>query len=208
MPVLPPVPSTVPGELLARRPDVREAHARIASQVGRLTYSELAFFPTFTLTPGVGLSRSSQPGFLSATRFWSIGAAVSQPVLSIPKLLTDLKAQDARTEQAVIAYEKAVQSAYGDADSTLVRLDADERRIALLTDGEARARRAAEAGRIRYKAGLDDLQTALGAEQSWRAVRTQLTGAQVQGLRRAVQTYKALGGGWPASSLITDKEAH
>ena len=206
LPALPPVPASVPGDLLARRPDVREAHARVASQVGRLTYSELAFFPTFTLTPGIGLSRSSQPGFLSATRFWSIGAAVSQPVLSIPRLLTDLKAQNARTEQAVIAYEKAVQSAYGDADNALVRLDADGRRIGLLTDGEMRARRAAEAGRIRYAAGLDDLQTALGAEASWRAVRTQLTSAQVQGLRRAVQTYKALGGGWP--SRITDKEAH
>ena len=207
LPALPPIPATVPGELLARRPDVREAHARIASQVGRLTYSELAFFPTFTLTPGIGLSRNSQTGFLSATRFWSIGAAVSQPVLSIPRLLTDLKAQNARTEQAFIAYEKAVQSAYGDADNALVRLDADGRRIALLTDGEARARRAAQAGQTRYAAGLDDLQTALGAEQSWRAVRTQLTSAQVQGLRRAVQTYKALGGGWPASSLKTDKEA-
>lgn len=205
LPALPQVPASVPGDLLARRPDVREAHARVASQVGRLTYSQLAFFPTFTLTPGIGLSRSSQPGFRSATEFWSIGAAVSQPVLSIPRLLTDLKAQNARTEQAVIAYEKAVQSAYGDADNALVRLDADARRIALLTDGEARARRAADAGRIRYRAGLDDLQTALGAEASWRAVRTQLTSAQVQGLRRAVQTYKALGGGWPV--LTTDKEA-
>ncbi|OYU71449.1 MAG: transporter [Alphaproteobacteria bacterium PA2] len=205
LPALPQVPASVPGDLLARRPDVREAHARVASQVGRLTYSQLAFFPTFTLTPGVGLSRSSQPGFRSATEFWSIGAAVSQPVLSIPRLLTDLKAQNARTEQAVIAYEKAVQSAYGDADNALVRLDADARRIALLTDGEARAHRAADAGRIRYKAGLDDLQSALGAEASWRAVRTQLTSAQVQGLRRAVQTYKALGGGWPV--LTTDKEA-
>lgn len=205
LPALPQVPASVPGDLLARRPDVREAHARVASQVGRLTYSQLAFFPTFTLTPGIGLSRSSQPGFRSATEFWSIGAAVSQPVLSIPRLLTDLKAQNARTEQAVIAYEKAVQSAYGDADNALVRLDADARRIALLTDGEARARRAADAGRIRYKAGLDDLQSALGAEASWRAVRTQLTSAQVQGLRRAVQTYKALGGGWPV--MTTDKEA-
>jgi NodT family efflux transporter outer membrane factor (OMF) lipoprotein len=205
LPALPQVPASVPGDLLARRPDVREAHARVASQVGRLTYSQLAFFPTFTLTPGIGLSRSSQPGFRSATEFWSIGAAVSQPFLSIPRLLTDLKAQNARTEQAVIAYEKAVQSAYGDADNVLVRLDADARRIALLTDGEARDRRAADAGRIRYKAGLDDLQSALGAEASWRAVRTQLTSAQVQGLRRAVQTYKALGGGWPV--LTTDKEA-
>ena len=205
--VIPQVPASLPGDLLVRRPDVREAHAKIASQTGRLTYSELAFFPTFTLTPGVGLSRSKQPNFSSATRFWSIGGALSQPILSIPRLLVDMKAQSARTEQAAIAYEKVVQTAYGEADSALLRLSADHRRVDLLTDGEARARRASDAFRTRYADGLDDLQTALGAEQSWRSVRSQLTAAQVQALRRAVQTYKALGGGWAASTTPTDKEA-
>ena len=100
---IPPIPATVPSALLARRPDVREARARIASQVGRKIYDELAFFPTFSFTPGIGVQKATQPGFSSGTRYWSIGGQITQPVLSIPKLLNDLKAQDARTEQAVIA---------------------------------------------------------------------------------------------------------
>jgi outer membrane protein TolC len=44
--------------------------------------------------------------------------------------------------------------------------------------------------------GLDDLTSVLSAERTWRTVRTALTGAQVQALRRSVQTFKALGGGW------------
>ena len=107
----------------------------------------------------------------SATRAAEV-LHVTQPVLSIPKLLSDLKAQDARTEQAVIAYEKAVQTAYGEADSALVRLDSDRRRVAILTDGEARARRAFEAARTGYARGLNDLQTTLGAEQTWRSTRS------------------------------------
>ncbi|MBP7648574.1 MAG: TolC family protein [Phenylobacterium sp.] len=204
---IPPVPAAVPGELLARRPDVRQAEAGVRSAAGRLTYAKLAFFPTFTLTPGIGLSQSEQPGYESSTRNWSIGAGVTQPILSIPRLLQDLKAQNARTEQAVIAYEKAVQTAYGEADSALTRLDADRRRVGLLSDGEGRAARAFGASRIRYAAGLDDLTTALGAEQSWRATRSALTSAQVQALRRAVQTYKALGGGWPATPAPAKQEA-
>ncbi|MDO8913007.1 MAG: TolC family protein [Phenylobacterium sp.] len=204
---IPPVPAAVPGQLLARRPDVRQAEAAVRSAAGRLTYAKLAFFPTFTLTPGIGLSRSEQPGFESSTRNWSIGAGVTQPILSIPRLLQELKAQDARTEQAVIAYEKAVQTAYGEADSALTRLDADRRRVGLLADGEVRAARAYEASRVRYAAGIDDLTAALGAEQSWRSTRSALTSAQVQALRRAVQTYKALGGGWPATPVLAQQEA-
>ncbi|MDF2902073.1 MAG: efflux system protein, partial [Phenylobacterium sp.] len=52
-----------------------------------------------------------------------------------------------------------------------------------------------------------DLQTTLNNEQAWRTVRTQETAAQVQALRRAVQTYKALGGGWPLQSAPTNNEA-
>ncbi|WP_411286734.1 efflux transporter outer membrane subunit [Phenylobacterium sp.] len=203
----PPVPSAIPSELLARRPDVREAQARVAAAAGRQDVAALAFFPTFTLTPGLGWSKTVQPGFSSETQSWSIGGGVTQPLLSIPRLLAELKAQNARTEQAVIAYEKAVQTAFAEAEGALVRLDADRRGAALLTDGEARAARAYEASRIGYGRGLTDLQTTLGAEQAWRATRAQLTAAQVQSLRRTVQAYKALGGGWQAQNYPTQAPA-
>jgi outer membrane protein TolC len=197
---LPPVPAALPSQLLARRPDVREAQARVTAAAGRTDVARLAFFPTFMLTPGVGWSKTVQPGFEFATQNWSIGGTVTQPILSIPRLLADLKAQNARTDQAVAAYEKALQTAFSEAEASLVRLDADRRRVTLLADGEVRAARAYEAARIGYARGLTDLQTALSAEQSWRATRSQLTAAQVQAARRTVQAYKAIGGGWSEAS--------
>lgn len=196
---IPAVPATLPSDLLERRPDVREAQARVQSAAGRLKLQDMAFFPTFYLTPGVGWSRAVQPGFRSTSDSWTIGGSVTQPIFSIPKLLQDLKVQNARTEEAVIGYEKAVQTAFGEAESALVRLDADRRRVEVLRDGEARAARAYQAARLGYERGLTDLTTALQAEQSWRGVRSQLTAAEVAGLRQAVTTYKALGGGWPAT---------
>jgi outer membrane protein, multidrug efflux system len=189
-------PATLPSELLARRPDVREAEARIAASAGRGGIAVRALFPTFTLTPGLGWSRSVQPGFASESQSWTMGVAASQPVLSIPRLLADIKAQNARTEQAVLGYEKAVRTAFAEAEGALVRLDADTRGAAMLRDGAERAERAYRASAARYANGLVDLQTALSAEQAWRATRSQLTSAEVQALRRTVQTYKALGGGW------------
>jgi multidrug efflux system outer membrane protein len=204
---IPPVPATTPSELLARRPDIREARARLASAAGRSDVALLAFFPTFTFTPQLGWSKLKEPGFGATTQTWSLGGSVTQPILSIPRLLYELKAQNARTRQAAIAYEKTVQTAFGEAESAMVRLDADRRGVDLLSAGEARARRAYEAARTRYGLGLDDLESVLGAERAWRTTRSALTTAQVQGLRRAVQTYKALGGGWPAQSLSAKLQA-
>ena len=210
----PALPAAVPGDLLARRPDVREAEARLRSEAGTAKLRHLAIFPTFTLLPGLGLSRTVQPSVsfippatlipdrqTTSLGFWSLGAGVTVPVLDIPRLLYDAKAEDARTEQAVIAYEKTVQTAYGDAENALVNLAAGKRAVAVLTDGEVRARRASDAAQKRYAMGLDDLTAALSAEQAWRATRSALTAERVQALRRAVQTYKALGGGWAFSTV-------
>ncbi|MEO8114310.1 MAG: TolC family protein [Phenylobacterium sp.] len=205
--VIPPVPASTPSELLIRRPDVREAQARVVSATGRLDLAGLGFFPTLTFSPTLGWAKSVQPGFSATTQSWSLGGSITQPILSIPRLLADMKAQSARTEQAVDAYEKAVQTAFSESEAALVRLDSDRRRVVLLTAGEARSARAYEAARTGYARGLTDLQTALSTEQSWRGARTQLTSAQVQALRRAVQAYKALGGGWPSDASPSTAQA-
>ncbi|MBW8859240.1 MAG: TolC family protein, partial [Caulobacter sp.] len=209
----PPVPATIPGDLLGRRPDVREAQARLASASKTLKVNELALLPTFNITPGVGLSKSVQPSFPFAgggggktsttSSAWTLGANVSIPVLNIPALLADIDAQDARTRQAAIALEKTVQTAYGEAENAMLQLAADQRRVNLLTAGEARAQRAYEANRKGYGLGLIDLTTTLQAEQSWRASRSALTGARTDALLHAVQTYKALGGGWSPASMTS-----
>jgi len=156
----PPVPAAIPGDLLQRRPDIRESEARLRSEAGTDRLKHLALFPTFTLLPALGLSRTTQPsvGFIppatlfpeavtTAIGYWTLAGSVSQPVLNIPQLLFDAKAEDARTEQAVIAYEKTVQTAYGEAENALVNLDAGRRAVAVLADGEVRAHRASDAAK-------------------------------------------------------------
>ena len=46
-------------------------------------------------------------------------------------------------------------------------LASDERRVKILEDGEARARRAYDDGRLRYNLGIDDITAVLAAEETW-----------------------------------------
>jgi multidrug efflux system outer membrane protein len=197
----PAVPASVPAALLARRPDVREAAQKLISASNQLTLNELALFPKFSLNPGSGISSSASFGAQTTTDFWSIGIGIAQPILDMPRLKSEIRAQGARADQAAIAYEKAVQTAYGESENAMVELASDERRIQILSAGEAQARSAYDAARKRYSLGIDDLTSALGAERTWRTSRTALTGAQVQALRRSVQAFKALGGGWTPAAM-------
>jgi NodT family efflux transporter outer membrane factor (OMF) lipoprotein len=194
---IPPAPpATVPGDLLRRRPDVREAEARLAAALSQHRLDKLALFPTFTLRPGIGLSRIDQPSFSSTTADWSIGVNASVPVLNRARLKQLAKVSGAQAEEAVIAFEKTVQTAYGEAEVDLVQLAADRNRATILAEGESQARGAFDAAARGYRLGLTDLSTLLQVEQSWRLARAAYTAAQVQALRRSVQTFKALGGGW------------
>jgi len=192
----PAIPVTVPSDLLARRPDVREAAQQIRSASGQLKLDELALFPKFTLTPGVGLTSEPLFGASLTDDVWSIGVGLVQPVLDLPRLKTVIRSRGAQADEAVIAYEKAVQTAYGESENALVQLSADEARVRMLTTGEAQARSAYDAARKRYAYGIDDLTSTLSAERTWRTTRTALTAAEVQALRRSVTAFKALGGGW------------
>jgi len=194
--VAPPIPASVPGQLLARRPDVREAAAQITSAKSAYRLDQLALFPTFNLTPGVGLTSATELGSAVLSDSWTLGATAAQPILDIPRLMAQIRVQGAQATQAVIAYEKAVQTAYGESDNALVQLGSDEERVRLLKTGEAEGLSAYAASKKRYQAGIDDLTTVLTAERTWRSARTALTGAEVQALRRSVQAFKALGGGW------------
>ena len=104
----------------------------------------------------------------------------------------------------MIAYEKTVQTAYAEVEQSLVLLDSDRKRVVLLVEAERRAELAYEKARLGYARGLNDLQTALVAENTWRAIRLQMTAAQTTLMERSVQAFKALGGGWtPAAPAGT-----
>jgi multidrug efflux system outer membrane protein len=209
----PPAPTELPSQLLERRPDVRQAEQQLYLAIAQLKIDRLALFPKFTIMPGVGITDLQSFGITgfsqvggapsitvgpttSKTSNWSIGGNISVPVLNRPQLLQTAKASGAKAEEAVITYEKTVQTAFGETDNLLVQYAADQSRLVLLVAGEAQARSAYDNTQLLYDRGLTDLTTLLQAEQAWRAARTGATSARTQALRRSVQAYKALGGGW------------
>ena len=192
----PPVPpKTTPGELLARRPDVRRTEAQLRSAAGTLDLDKLALFPDFSLQPEIQLAKTTG-SYDEFSTIWSVGLNASAPVLDRVRLLDIIHGQRAQGEQAVIAYEKAVQDAYRDAENGLNTLDSDRRRVASLQVAVDRALFAFNAKSRGYDLGLSDLTTLLTAESTLREARSAITGAKVTALMDSATLFQALGGGW------------
>ena len=191
----PPVPAETPGELLRRRPDVREAEARLRSASSALKLAKLALFPTFSLAPGGQYART-EGSYSSTTTIWTAALNASVPVLDRPRLLAAVQIQRALGVVAVVAYEEAVQNAYRDAENGLVTLSADRTRLDRLQLAVSRARFAFDAKKRGYDLGLVDLTTLLDAERSWRTAVSTLSGARTTALVDSATLFQALGGGW------------
>ncbi|MCE7796222.1 efflux transporter outer membrane subunit [Sphingobium sufflavum] len=196
----PSLPVATPGELLMRRPDVRSAELKLQSAASTVTIDRLGLFPRFTLTPGVGLTATGGP---TGVGLWSIVAGATLPILDRARLLATLRVSEARGQQAVVTYEKAVQTAFGEAENSLTSVAADARRSEQLNRAERESRIALDAARRGYRAGLTDLTTLLQSERTWRQNRTTLNGARVGLLTNSVAAIRALGGGWNPAR-ITD----
>ena len=188
----------MPGELLARRPDVLAAHEQVLSASGRLSLDQKAFLADSRDCALVWGCCRRPPRPASRLSFWSIGLNATQPVLDMPRLLAQMRQQKAVGEQAVIAYEKAVQTAYGDAENAFVYFASDSRRLDPHRAAEQDANRAYQAKLTGYQRGLNDLELTLTAEASWREARIARASAETTLMQRSVQVFKALGGGWPA----------
>lgn len=195
----PPAPPAIaPGELLRRRPDVRQAEARLRALNATLALDKLALWPTLTLAPGGQVSRSTGTFDVTSTVL-TAGGNLLLPVFDRPRLQAVIRTDRARGEQAVIAYEQAVQTAYRDAENGLNAVGADRARTARLSEAVVRARFAFDASRKGYELGLLDLNTLLDSERSWRQARATLTAAQITALTDAATLFQALGGGWTPS---------
>ena len=193
-------PATTPGELLRRRPDVREAQARLQSAAGTLDLDRLGLFPDFSLAPGIQLAKTTG-SYDSFSTVWSAGLNATAPILDRPRLLAIVRGQRAVGEQDVIAYEKAVQDAYRDAENGLSTLASDRKRVANLQTAVDRARFAFDAKRRGYDLGLVDLTTLLTAESTWRTALNTLTVGRVTLLMDSATLFQALGGGWTPPPL-------
>jgi len=191
----PAAPSVAPGDLLRRRPDVRQAEAQLRSASDNLALDRLALFPSLSLTPGIQLAKTGGIYALTSS-IWTVGASASEPVLDRARLLAVIRGQRARGEEAVAAYEKAVQNAYRDAENGLATFSADTKRSADLQVAEERAQFAFQAKRRGYDLGLTDLTTLLEAERTWRQTLSAYNGARTTALVDAATLFQALGGGW------------
>ena len=195
---MPEVPAGIPSDLLRRRPDIRTAERSLAAATADIGVATADLYPRFSLTAAPALVSTALGSLLEwGSRAFTAGAAANWPLLDGGRSRANIAVTNARQEQALIAYRKAVLVALQDVEDALSSIDNHRRQLAALDASLAAARRAEELARTRYRGGLVTFSDVLQAQAGRIALESEVIETRGTLARHVVALYKGLGGGWP-----------
>jgi len=198
----PEVPPGLPSDLLARRPDIRQAEASLAAADYRVTAARAQYFPSLILTGTYGSESATLANLFSGpAAIWSIAASLAQPLIGLKNIEAQVEASSARRKLAEIGYVQTVQAAFRDVHDALASHAGARNSFIAQTERRAQLADALKLSERRYRAGYTGYLDVLAAQRELLDAEA----AQLLALRdqqtALVDLYRALGGGWAPGSL-------
>lgn len=196
-PVPPRVPIGLPSDLARRRPDIREAEARLHAATASIGVARAAFYPSMRLSASAGLQalEVSRVFDLNA-RQYAAGPGLTIPIFEAGQLKATLRLTEDQQKEAALAYQQTVLRALHEVENALIAYRSEQARRAELTSAVAESRRALELARARYQQGVADFLQVLVAQRTLLANELSLADSTTTVSGNLVTLYKALGGGW------------
>ena len=194
---IPRVTPGLPSELVAQRPDIRQAEANLAAANANVYVARAQLLPSITLTGEGGYQSAVLRTLLRPeSMFYTATAGLTQPIFEGGKLLGNLDLQKGIQDQLLQNYRKAVISAFTDVDKALIAVRETALTERLQQDVVASSRRAFNLSDQQLRAGTVNLITLLQVEQTLFQAEDALAQARLARLQAIVSLYQALGGGW------------
>jgi multidrug efflux system outer membrane protein len=198
---LPPeVPAGLPSSIIERRPDIREAEQILVAANAEVGVAKAQFFPQIALTGSGGgvFGRSSAfSGLMSSQAgIWSYGTQASQPIFTGGALRGNLSFAESQKKQALIAYQRTIQRAFGDVSDALIGYAKFHQVRMRQQDTVTDLAETVRVSTLRYQGGTTAYLEVLDGQRSLYAAELTLAEARGNEYRSLVQLYKALGGGW------------
>jgi multidrug efflux system outer membrane protein len=187
----------LPVELVRQRPDVREAERLLAAQTARIGVATADLYPSFGLSGFLGVSATSGSDLLdSGSVTWSVGLPIRWSIFSGGRIRSQIRAEEARTEQLLANYERTVLLALEESENAMVAYEKEVQRLERLRQSVAATQRSLELVLTQYRSGLTDFQNVLDTQRTLLLREDELAVGEGSVVGNLVRLYRALGGGW------------
>ncbi|HEV8255769.1 MAG TPA: efflux transporter outer membrane subunit [Casimicrobiaceae bacterium] len=196
------LPSTLPAELLGRRPDLIAQRARVEAAQKDIASAKAEFYPNVNLMAFVGLQSFGGAGFLSAaSRMMGFGPAVSLPIFDAGRLRANLAGKNADYDIAVEQYNQTLADAIRDVVDQLASFRSVDEQRRQQVQAQATAQEAYDLALLRYREGIGNYLQVLSAEAPLLTQQGLDADLRSRQLALAINLIRALGGGFDEAAL-------
>jgi len=200
----PTVPATLPADLLRRRPDIVSAEALVAAADASLAARRAQFLPQVALSASLGQLFINGLDYDPVT-IWDVGASALAPLFAGGRLRAQVNAGAAQRDQAAFAYRGAALKAFGEVETALSGVSRFAEQIERLHNRRQILIRSVAMARDRYRGGYASYLEQLDAQRTLYSTELDAIAVRQDQLDNIILLYRALGGGWSATSPATAK---
>ena len=187
---------TLPLDLIRGRPDVRVAERKFAAQVAAVGVAESMWYPKLYINGSLGLESLKASKLVDRDSLYgSIGPSVSWPIFQGGNVYANIKAEEARMNEAFLNYELTLEKAYGEVRDAYAAYTQEYHRYMALEGAVAAANDAVAISKDLFQTGLRDFTAVIDAQRSLLTLQEARVISRGQIAEHMIALYKALGGG-------------
>ncbi|SEM25735.1 efflux transporter, outer membrane factor (OMF) lipoprotein, NodT family [bacterium A37T11] len=195
---LAPVSTGIPSQLLANRPDVKQAEMELVAAKLDVKVARAEFYPSFNISAALGF-QAFTPHYLvkfPESVLYSLAGDLAGPLINRNAIKAEFRNANSRQLQAMYDYEKTILNAYMEVSNQLSRIHNLEKSYALKSNEVDALNRSIDISNDLFKSARADYFEVLMTQRDALASKLELIETKKEQLTTVTSIYRNLGGGW------------
>lgn len=192
------VQSGIPSQLLANRPDIKQAELDLEAAKLDVKVARAEFYPSFDISAAVGFG-AFNPVYLvrfPASVLYSLAGDLAGPLINRNAIKAEFYTANARQVQAMVNYERSILNAYIEVSTQLSKIDNLQKSYELKAKQVEALTRSIDIANDLFKSARADYFEVLMTQRDALEAKLELVETKKEQLNAVVNVYRDLGGGW------------
>lgn len=193
-----PVEEGIPSQLLANRPDIRQAELELEGAKLDVKVAKAEFYPSFRITAGLGYQAFKGKYLFTSPEslLYSLAGDLVAPVVNRNAIKAAYKSANAKQIQTVYSYEQTILNAYIEVANQLAKINNLEQSYDMRSKQVNSLTESIDISNNLFRNARADYMEVLLTQRDALEAKMELIETKMQQMNAMVNIYQALGGGW------------
>ncbi|PZX50451.1 NodT family efflux transporter outer membrane factor (OMF) lipoprotein [Algoriphagus ratkowskyi] len=188
----------IPSQLLANRPDIRQAELELAASKIDIQVAKADFYPSLEIKAGLGFNAFNPRYIFTSPEslIYSLAGELVAPLINRNAIKARYQMANAKQIQAIYNYEQTILNAYVEVANQLSNIENLEQSYDLKSQEVEALTQSVDISNELFKSARADYMEVLLTQRDALESRFDLVETKMKQMNAKVNIYQALGGGW------------